>query len=183
MYIGGTDEKALHHLFTEVIGIGRGFGGSRHLHRGGPWTAPSPSPTMAAAFRSTRTRNFPRGPPLVPNSGNDRVTKVPVAGGTRTTGLNKPTGAAVDSGGNRSTPARRGTTLEGLMGREPVRGTVSRSPPLRLRLPHEGVERGLQQSSEHQAVPIADRPRRRGSWMTIIPSAPGSLRDVIRRLR
>ena len=36
MYIGGTDEKALHHLFAEVIDNcdGRGAGGPRHLHRG-----------------------------------------------------------------------------------------------------------------------------------------------------
>ena len=36
MYIGGTDEKALHHLFAEVIdnSMDEAVAGSCHLHRG-----------------------------------------------------------------------------------------------------------------------------------------------------
>ncbi len=66
MYIGGTDEKALHHLFAEVIDNSMDEAlaghatfievevGSRRLSR--------PSPTMAAASRSIRIRNSRRSP-------------------------------------------------------------------------------------------------------------------------
>jgi len=61
MYIGGTDEKALHHLFAEAIDnsmdealAGPCDPGSRSRWRR---TASSPSPTTAAASPSTRTRS------------------------------------------------------------------------------------------------------------------------------
>ena len=66
MYIGGTDEKGLHHLFAEVIDNSHGRGGRRPRHldrgRGRTPTASSPSPTTAAASRSTRTRSSRTSP-------------------------------------------------------------------------------------------------------------------------
>ena len=62
MYIGGTDEKALHHLFRRSPRQrhGRGGGGPRQPHRSARsmTTAIFPFPTMAAAFPLIRTRNI-----------------------------------------------------------------------------------------------------------------------------
>ena len=61
MYIGGTDEKAMHHLFAEVIDNSMDEAVAGHAS----WievdlrarTGSSPSPTTAAASRSTRIRS------------------------------------------------------------------------------------------------------------------------------
>jgi topoisomerase IV subunit B len=69
MYIGGTDEKALHHLFAEVHRQldGRGGGGPRQFHR------------RASGCRRlpVRHRQWPRHPGRKPSevSGQDRRSK------------------------------------------------------------------------------------------------------------
>ena len=65
MYIGGTDERALHHLFAEVLdnSMDEAVAGHAKLIEVtlGP-TARSPSRTTAAASRLIRTPNIPASP-------------------------------------------------------------------------------------------------------------------------
>src|SRR5499425_2840295 len=66
MYIGGTDEKALHHLFAEVIDNAMDEALAGHASFIEVELAADGylrSPTMGAGFRSIRTRNSPRNPP------------------------------------------------------------------------------------------------------------------------
>ncbi len=65
MYIGGTDERAYHHLVAEIIDNSMDEAVAGHanrievdLHEGGA----SPSATTGAAFRSIRTPSFPTNP-------------------------------------------------------------------------------------------------------------------------
>ena len=65
MYIGGTDEKALHHLFAEVIDNAMDealAGHATFIEVDLTADGFRPSRTTAAASRSTRTRNSQRSP-------------------------------------------------------------------------------------------------------------------------
>ena len=66
MYIGGTDEKAMHHLFAEVIdnSMDEAVAGHATLDRGRvrARTGSCPSPTTGAASRSTRIRSSRTSP-------------------------------------------------------------------------------------------------------------------------